>query len=253
MEESRTTQNVLTTNNLIKKYGEHTAVDSVNMSVCEGEIYGLVGRNGAGKTSFMKMIVGLSNPTSGSFCLFDGEKSGRSNREMYSQVGNLIETPGLFPNMTAYDNLMLKAHCANIHDKRKHIGELLELVDLTKAGNKKVKQYSLGMKQRLGVAMALIGYPKLLVLDEPINGLDPQGIAEMREIILKLSKEYNITVIISSHILEELSKLATAFGILDNGKLIYENTAQALKEECEAGKMSLEEFYFQITKGAKNV
>lgn len=245
--------NILVTNKLTKAYGEQMAVKDVNIIINQGEIYGLVGRNGAGKTSLMKMISGLSNPTSGKFSLFGNENSKHSNADLFSQVGSLIETPGFFGTMSAYDNLLLKSCCTNIQNKKEHIDTLLKLVDLHNVGKKKVKNYSLGMKQRLGVAMALIGNPKLLILDEPINGLDPQGIAEMRKLILKLNKENKITVIISSHILDELSKLVTSYGILEQGQLIYENSSAKLEEECKKKNVTLEEFYFQITGGKKIV
>lgn len=245
--------NIVVTNKLTKKYGKQTAVEEVNIVIQEGEIYGLVGRNGAGKTSFMKIISGLSHPTSGSFSLFGVECCRASDKNFYTKVGSLIETPGFFENMSAYDNLLLKAYCAQIENKKKHIVQLLELVDLQNVGKKKVKNFSLGMKQRLGVAMALVGNPKLLILDEPINGLDPQGIAEMRDLILKLNKEYQITVIISSHILEELSKMVTSYGILDHGNLIYQNSKEGLVKECQKEGISLEDFYFQITGGKRNV
>lgn len=245
--------NILVTNKLTKAYGEQMAVKDVDMSINQGEIYGLVGRNGAGKTSLMKMICGLSNPTSGKFSLFGNESGKNSKADLFSQVGSLIETPGFFENMSAYDNLLLKFYCTNIQNKKEHIDTLLKLVDLHNVGKKKVKNYSLGMKQRLGVAMALVGNPKLLILDEPINGLDPQGIAEMRNLILKLNKENKITVIISSHILVELSKFVTSYGILEQGQLIYENSSVKLEEECKKKNVTLEEFYFQITGGKKIV
>ena len=225
----------------------------MNVVIPKGEIYGLVGRNGAGKTSFMKMISGLAHPSNGSFSLFGVEYSRASKPGLYSQVGSLIETPGFFENMSAYDNLLLKTYCTDIKNKREHIEQLLSLVDLQDVGKKKVKNFSLGMKQRLGVAMALVGNPKLLILDEPINGLDPQGIAEMRDIIMKLNKDYQITIIISSHILEELSKIVTLYGILDHGELIYENSRESLEKECQEKGISLEDFYFQITGGKRNV
>lgn len=245
--------NIVETDKLTKKFGKQTAVKEVNINIRKGEIYGLVGRNGAGKTSFMKIISGLSHPTSGSFSLFEMECYKVASKNLYTKIGSLIETPGFFENMSAHDNLLLKAYCTQIEDKKKHITQLLELVDLQNAGKKKVKNFSLGMKQRLGVAMALVGNPKLLILDEPINGLDPQGIAEMRDLILKLNKEYQITVIISSHILEELSKMVTSYGILDHGKLIYQNSKEGLEKECKQKGISLEEFYFQITGGKRNV
>ncbi len=248
-------ENIVITNNLTKKFGEQIAVNNVSISIQKGEIYGLVGRNGAGKTSLMKMLSGLSHPTSGKFSLFGNEygTSTALNNNLFLKVGNLIENPGFFENMTAYDNLMLKAYCTEIEDKEKHINQWLDLVDLQNSGKKKVKNFSLGMKQRLGVAMALIGNPKLLILDEPINGLDPQGIAEMRDIILELNKEYQITVIISSHILEELSKIVTSYGIIDHGKLVYENSKEGMEKECREKGIDLEDFYFNITGRKKNV
>lgn len=245
--------NIVTTTKLTKKFGDQVAVNEVSIAIPKGEIYGLIGRNGAGKTSFMKIISGLSHPTDGEFSLFGMGNCNVSNRDVYKQLGALIETPGLFENMSAYDNLLLKAHCAGIREKKQHIEQLLELVDLSNTGKKKVKKFSLGMKQRLGVAMALVGNPKLLILDEPINGLDPQGVAEMRELILKLNHEYKMTVIISSHILAELSKMATMYGIIDHGKLIYENSNEGLEEECREKNISLEEFYFRITGGKRDV
>lgn len=220
---------LLSTTNLTKKFKKHKAVNNVNMHVKQGDIYGFIGRNGAGKTTFLKMVSGLSAPTSGEITLFG--YSGKNSKEMLPRIGSLIEAPGLYPNMTAYDNLSLKCTCAGIN-KKGYIEELLELVGLSSVGKKKVKNYSLGMKQRLGIAMALVGEPDLLLLDEPINGLDPQGIVEVRDTILKLNKERNITIIISSHILEELSKIATKYGIIDNGVLIEEITDKQLAEKC---------------------
>ena len=244
---------IITTNKLTKSYGDQNAVDGVSISIGKGEIYGLVGRNGAGKTSFMKMISGLSLPTGGDFSLFGKENKNGSGNNLYQKVGCLIETPGFFESMSAFDNLMLKVYCAGIKDKKKYIRDLLKLVDLEYAEKKKVKHFSLGMKQRLGVAMALVGEPELLVLDEPINGLDPQGIAEMRELIFKLNREFKITIFISSHILEELSKIATYYGILDHGRLIYQNSREELEKECLERELSLEDFYFQMTGGKKYV
>lgn len=220
---------LLSTTNLTKQFKKHKAVNNVNMHVKQGDIYGFIGRNGAGKTTFLKMICGLSAPSDGEISLFN--YSGRDSKEMLPRIGSLIESPGLYPNMTAYENLKLKCICAGIN-KKGYIEELLDLVGLADVGKKKVKNYSLGMKQRLGIAMALVGEPDLLLLDEPINGLDPQGIVEVRDTILKLNKERNITIIISSHILEELSKIATKYGIIDNGVLIEEITDKQLMEKC---------------------
>lgn len=220
---------LLTTNNLTKQYGRHKAADAVNIHIPQGAIYGLIGRNGAGKTTILKMISGLSKPTEGDFSFF-----GKSGSEVYpymSQIGTLIEAPGIFPNMTAYDNMMLKCLALGVPAKD-NIDRLLKVTGLENTGRKKVKKFSLGMKQRLGIAMALVGNPDLVVLDEPINGLDPQGIAEIRETLLKLNKDYNITFIVSSHILGELSKIATNYGIIHNGVLLQELTRDELMAKC---------------------
>ncbi len=220
---------LLTTNNLTKKYGRHKAADAVNLHIPQGAIYGLIGRNGAGKTTILKMICGLSKPTDGEFSFF-----GKTGREVYpymSQIGTLIEKPGIFPNMTAYDNIMLKYLALGVPAKD-NIDRLLTITGLENTGRKKVKNFSLGMKQRLGIAMALVGNPDLVVLDEPINGLDPQGIAEIRETLLNLNKDYNITFIVSSHILGELSKIATNYGIIHNGVLLQELTRNELLAKC---------------------
>ena len=221
---------VLRTTNLTKQFKSYKAVNEVNMHIKKGAIYGFIGRNGAGKTTFLKMISGLSSPTSGEIELFG--LTGPDRRKVLDRVGVLIEAPGLYLDMTAFDNLKLKAVCMGIY-KKAYVEEILKLVGLADVEKKKVKDFSLGMKQRLGIGMALIGEPDLLVLDEPINGLDPQGIHEVRETILKLNKEKHITVIISSHILEELSKLVTNYGIIHNGILVEELTKEELQEKCE--------------------
>jgi len=219
---------ILETHSLTKIYGEHKASDSINIHVKKGAIYGLIGRNGAGKTTFMKMITGLSNPTSGEFLI-----NGHSENELKTvrkMVGNLIEAPGLYPEMTAYQNL--KCRCIQCGIKgNAQIDKLLALVGLSNTGKKKAGKFSLGMKQRLGIAMALVGNPELLVLDEPINGLDPQGIHEFREMLLKLNQQ-GITLMISSHILDELSKIATDYGIIHEGKLIEEITKEEFFSNC---------------------
>ena len=243
---------ILTTQNLTKKFKDQFAVNDINISIRQGEIYGLVGRNGAGKTTLMKMICGLSNPTTGTVCLFPNENKIDKVKNDYSKLGSLIETPGFFENISGYDNLMIKACCTDVVDKDEHRNKVLSLVGLINVKKKKVKKYSLGMKQRLGVAMALVGEPEFLILDEPINGLDPQGIAEMRALISRLNKEFNITVLISSHILEELLKLATFFCIIENGKIVYEKSSEELEMECRQKNISLEQLYFQITGGGGN-
>ncbi|MDE6724597.1 MAG: ATP-binding cassette domain-containing protein, partial [Ruminiclostridium sp.] len=207
---------LLTTNAVTKQYGRQRAVNAVSIHIRQGAIYGLIGRNGAGKTTLLKMISGLAAPSEGDFSLFG--KTGREVSEYMSRIGSLIENPGIYPNLSAPENLQLKCLAMGIR-KKGVIGELLETVGLGDTGKKKVRNFSLGMKQRLGIALALVGDPDLVILDEPINGLDPQGIAEIRETIFKLNKEKNITFIISSHILEELSKIATDYGIIHNGIL----------------------------------
>ena len=220
---------ILETKNLTKQYGRQKAVDSVNLHVRQGDIYGLIGRNGAGKTTIMKMISGLAAPTEGSFSIFGHE--GRTAELYMSRLGTLIEAPGIYPNMTARANLKIKCLAMGVR-KKNEIDELLEIVGLADTGRKRVKNFSLGMKQRLGIALALVGEPDILILDEPINGLDPQGIAEVREILVRLNREKNITFIISSHILEELSKIATNYGIINDGVLIKEMTREQLLTEC---------------------
>lgn len=220
---------LLQTRNLTKQYGRHRAVDDVNMHIKKGAIYGFIGRNGAGKTTCLKMISGLSTPSYGEIEMF-GYK-GKDLQKVRSRVGCLIEAPGLYGNMSAYDNLNIKCKLTGIKKKR-YIEELLKTVGLDTVGEKKTKHYSLGMKQRLGIALALVGEPDLLILDEPINGLDPQGIVEVRETIQKLAKERGMTICISSHILEELSKLATDYGIIHNGCLVQELTREELMKKC---------------------
>ena len=220
---------LLSTSALTKQFGRHKAVDQVSMHIKRGAIYGFIGRNGAGKTTTLRMIGGLASPTAGEIEMFGCR--GRELKQIRSRVGCLIEGPGLYGNMTARDNMKMKCLLLGVQ-KKGYIEELLEVVGLKDVGKKHVKRYSLGMKQRLGIAMALIGEPDLLVLDEPINGLDPQGIAEVRETSLRLNKERNMTILISSHILEELSKIATDYGIIHQGTLLQEITDEELRERC---------------------
>ena len=220
---------ILNTDKLTKIYGQKRAADDISLHIKKGDVYGLIGRNGAGKTTILKMICGLSNPTSGTVT-FNGKTGSDLSREM-NKIGSLIETPGLFPKMSAYQNIKLKCILCGKDDDA-YIKSLLKQVGLENVGKKPTQSFSLGMKQRLGIALALVGDPEFIVLDEPINGLDPQGIAEMREIIHKLSKERGMTVIVSSHILDELAKVADAFGIINDGKLIDEFTSEQLEEKC---------------------
>ena len=220
---------LLQTTGLTKRFGHHKAADNVDIHVKRGAIYGFIGRNGAGKTTCLKMISGLMTPTSGEIELF-GYK-GKDIEQVRSRVGCLIEAPGIYGNMTAYQNMKLKCQVFGIK-KDSYINEILENVGLADVGNKKTKHFSLGMKQRLGIGLALVGEPDLLVLDEPINGLDPQGIVEVRDIIQRLCDERNMTIIISSHILEELSKIATDYGIIHNGTLLQELSREELMKQC---------------------
>ena len=220
---------VLSTNCLTKQFKKQKAVDNVSLHIAKGQIYGFIGRNGAGKTTFLKMISGLAEPTSGDISLFG--YSGEERKKVLSRIGVLIEAPGLYPGMTAYDNLKLKCMCVGIK-KDGYIDNILQIVGLGDTGKKKVRNFSLGMKQRLGIGIALVGEPDLLVLDEPINGLDPQGMAEVRDILLQLNREMNLTILLSSHILKELSKVATNYGIINEGRLIKEMTSDELAAAC---------------------
>lgn len=216
---------ILETKNLTKKYKEFTALDNVNITINKGDIYGLIGRNGAGKTTLMKIITSLTNKTSGDFTLFHNTK------ENQKRIGSLIENPAFFPNLNAYDNLKYYALQKGINDKNK-IHNALELVDLVDTKNKKYKNFSLGMKQRLGIALSILDNPDFIILDEPINGLDPIGISDMRKVFYKLNKEYNITILISSHILSELYTVANKFCIINQGKIVKELAKEELDLEC---------------------
>ncbi len=218
---------ILKTENLTKVYGKKKVVNAVSMHVKKGDIYGFIGRNGAGKTTFMRMVAGLAAPNTGEIELF-GKKDLERQR---LRVGALIENPGVYPNMTARDNLEIVRRCYGITD-RNAVDEILDFVGLANTEKKRIKHFSMGMKQRLGVAIALFRNPDFLILDEPINGLDPAGIKEIRDLLLKLNQEKQITILISSHILGELSKVATRYGIIREGSLIEEFTVEELQEKC---------------------
>lgn len=220
---------ILKTHNLTKKYKSFVALDNANIQISKGDIYGLIGRNGAGKTTLMKIITTLSNKTSGDFELFG--KKDTELTESKRRIGCLIENPAFFPNLSAVDNLKYYAIQKGIVDK-KQIDEALDLVGLTEAKKKKFKTYSLGMKQRLGIAFAILDNPDFIILDEPINGLDPIGISELRDLFKKLNHERNITILISSHILNELYQVANKFCIIEKGRVIKEITKEQLDEEC---------------------
>ncbi|MBU3108733.1 ATP-binding cassette domain-containing protein [Clostridium gasigenes] len=223
---------ILKTNKITKKYGTQAAVDSINMTIKKGDIYGFIGQNGAGKTTLMRMITGLIHKTSGDIELLGGTTETELNNAR-TMVGSLIETPCFYGGMTARENLEVSRLVRNIAGKE-CIEEVLKLVGLTDVNikKKKVKNFSLGMRQRLGIANALLGNPRLLILDEPINGLDPMGIIEVRELLKKVNKEKDVTILISSHILGELSELATCYGIISKGKLIEEISSDKLNEKC---------------------
>lgn len=222
---------VLTTSGLSKHYGRFKALDGLNMNVPKGSVYGFIGKNGAGKTTLIRIICGLQEPTDGEYTLY-----GKSNREKgiersRRRMGAVVETPSVYLDMTAAENILLQYRVLGVPSDD-GVQELLRLVGLENTGKKKAKDFSLGMRQRLGIAVALAGSPDLLVLDEPINGLDPQGIIEMRELILRLNREKGITVIISSHILDELSRLATHYGFIDGGHMVREISAEELEHIC---------------------
>jgi len=222
---------VLQTDNLTKCYKNIPALDRLTMHIPKGAIYGFVGRNGAGKTTLIRLICGLQEPSSGSFSLFGIRNDSKDIVNSRRKIGAIVETPAIYMDMTAEENLRQQYRILGI-SSYVSIPEILKLVGLENTGKKKVRQFSLGMKQRLGIAIALSGDPRLLILDEPTNGLDPQGIVEMREMILKLNREREITVLISSHILDELSRLATHYGIIDHGQMVKELSAQELNAVC---------------------
>lgn len=219
---------VLKTDNISKVYGKHKAVNRVCMHVKKGAIYGFIGKNGAGKTTFMRMVAGLAYPTEGSIELFESKDLENQRRRM----GSLIENAGVYANMTARDNMEIIRREYGIVEKG-IVDELLVFVGLGETGKKKIKNFSMGMKQRLGIAISLLRNPDFLILDEPINGLDPEGIKEIRELLLRLNKEKGITILISSHILGELSKIATHYGIIRDGVLIEEFEAAELIDRCK--------------------
>ena len=222
---------VLKTNNITKKYKEQVAVNNVNITIKEGDIYGFIGRNGAGKTTLIRMVTGLIQITSGEIQLL-GASTDKQLNEARTMVGSLVETPAFYKNMTARENLEVSRLMRNIAGKE-CIDEVLELVGLKDVSKKKFKDYSLGMKQRLGIANALLGNPRFLILDEPTNGLDPVSIVQIRELLKRVNKEKQVTILISSHILGELSELANCYGIINNGQLIEEISAEDLKEKCK--------------------
>ena len=219
---------VLTTGALTKEYGGFKALDGLSMRVPKGAIYGFVGKNGAGKTTLIRLICGLQRPTSGEYALYGRKNTDKRINKSRRRMGAVVETPSIYLDFTAEENLREQYRVLGL-PSFEGIRELLTLVGLSDTGRKKAKNFSLGMRQRLGIAVALCGDPDFLVLDEPTNGLDPQGIIEMRELILKLNREQGITVLISSHILDELSRLATHYGFIDGGRMVKEMSVEELE------------------------
>lgn len=218
---------VLRTQCLTKQFGEKTAVKNVSMQIKKGEIYGFIGKNGAGKTTLMRLILGAAMPTGGSIELFDGKEN---ENEARHRIGALLEYPCIYKNCTALENLRRFAILTGADADE--LEDILELVGLKGVGRKKAGQFSLGMKQRLAIGIALLGHPEFLVLDEPINGLDPAGIKEIRDVILTLNQKKGVTFLVSSHLLDELSKIVTTYGIINDGVLIEQITAQELEVRC---------------------
>ena len=224
---------ILRTFNIVKKYGKNYALDKENINICEGDIYGFVGENGSGKTTIIRVITGLIFPDEGTFELFGCQNTDLKISDVKKKIGAIVESPSIYMNMSAYDNLKMQCDIIGVKDYNK-IYEVLKDVGLhgLYSNKKTASNFSLGMRQRLGIAMALLGDPKFLILDEPMNGLDPAGIVDIRELIIKLNREKKITFLISSHILTELALVATKYGIISKGKIIKEISAEQLNNEC---------------------
>ncbi|MCY9539570.1 ABC transporter ATP-binding protein [Paenibacillus alvei] len=220
-------QPVVATRGLSKFYNHVCRVNNINLEVLEGEIYGFLGPNGAGKSTTLKMLLGLAKPTDGRITLF-GQELGKHRRTVLNQIGSLIESPSYYGHLTGLENMRVMQKLRGVPSK--NVEEALRIVRLENQKNKQVEHYSLGMKQRLGIAMALISYPKLLILDEPTNGLDPAGIGEIRELIKSLPRQYGITVLLSSHLLSEIEQIATSVGIISDGNLLYQGKMETLQE-----------------------
>ena len=228
--------NVIDIRGLTKRYGKAFAVDHLDMQVAQGDIYGFVGKNGAGKSTTMKMIAGLTTQTSGELALFGSGETGAGRAGSFSggssRIGALIEEPGVMPNFSAGENLMMKALAMGVVRPRERVGELLQLVGLEAAGARKVKKFSQGMKQRLGLALALVGSPDLLLLDEPFNGMDPETTRDLRRALVRLNQERGVTIVISSHVLDQLMRVCTRFGVIAAGRMVREFTDEELHATC---------------------
>ncbi len=223
---------ILEAHNLEKNYKKFKALNGINMQVQKGAIYGIIGKNGAGKTTLIRIICGLQKPSKGNYAIYGVVNTNKRIANIRKRMGAIVETPAIYSDMTARDNLIEQYKIVGLPDLD-GLDEILNLVGLKDTGKKKVSNFSLGMKQRLGIAVALVGNPDFLILDEPINGLDPEGIIEIRELILKLNKERGITFLISSHYLDELSKIATHYGFINKGKIIKEISSKELEENCK--------------------
>ena len=219
---------IITTAGLCKQYGKILRVKDLDLKVQEGVVYGFLGPNGAGKSTTMKMILGLAKPTAGSITVFGKEINSRNRLSILTDVGSLIESPSYYGHLTGTENLRIISTLKGVPDK--DIDRVLQIVRLENQKEKKVQQYSMGMKQRLGLACALLGNPKLLILDEPTNGLDPAGIQEMRELICSLPQQYGMTVMVSSHLLSEIDQMATNVGIISRGELVFQDSLSTLHE-----------------------
>lgn len=223
------------TRGLSKAYGRRNVVDRLNMRVEQGDIYGFVGRNGAGKSTTMKMICGMIRPTTGEVRLFDRlavDPTGNVERGEAVRIGALVESPGPYPNMTAFENMRCKAIALGLVDGKAEIEQLLSIVGLSDAGRKRTEDYSMGMKQRLGLALAMLGSPDVLLLDEPMNGLDPEGVREVRNLIIRLNEQRGVTVVVSSHVLDQLGRIATRYGVINAGRMVCEMTADEVAQAC---------------------
>lgn len=218
---------IISLNNVTKSYGDKTVVDIKNLHIQKNSVYGLIGPNGAGKSTTMKMICGLTSPSSGTISIGGEIFSNKNRYQVLKHIGSLIESPAYYDNLSGYDNLKIVKEYKGL--KESDIAQALDIVGLTKHKDKQVKNYSLGMKQRIGIATALIGFPEIIILDEPTNGLDPQAMADMRGIISSLVKDYNSTVLISSHILDEIEKIADSISIIGQGKILYQGTITNFK------------------------
>ena len=224
--------NIITTTDLCKEYDKTMRVKNLNLEVNKGEVYGFLGPNGAGKSTSLKMLLGLVKPTNGKIEIFNKEFNEKNRISILKNIGSLIESPAYYDHLTGLENMRIMQKLLN--SPPKNIDKALEIVRLQNAKDKKVRNYSLGMKQRLGIAMAILNFPKLLILDEPTNGLDPSGIHEIRELIKSFHKEYDMTVIISSHLLNEIDMIATQVGIITEGKLVFQDKLEKLHEKGEA-------------------